>query len=241
MSPLSNNGVDDAKDSSKPRLPKSLQPEPAHDPSTSTPPNERTSLLPKPSTPDNASIHQAGSTYELNEEGTSNTKIWVAEFMVLLKGSVPVIVAYTLQNSLQTLSVLVVGRLSPEALATAAFSYMFAMSTAWLIALGGSTALDTLASSSFTGSKNPHDLGILLQRAIFVLTLFYVPIATLWFFSAPVFRLLGQEEYICIQSAQFLTALIPGGLGYIYFEAMKKYLQAQGQWSCVLILFWTIF
>ena len=105
---------------------------------------------------------------------------------------------------------------------------MFAMSTAWLIALGGTTALDTLASSSFTGSKNPHDLGILLQRGFFVLTAFYIPVAVLWACSAPIFRLLGQEEYICVDSARFLTALIPGGLGYIYFEAMKKYLQAQG-------------
>jgi MATE family multidrug resistance protein len=188
---------------------------------TSTPPNERTSLLPKPTDQDTE-----GETYEV--EDASPAKKWLSEFLLLLRGSVPVILAYTLQNSLQTFSVLIVGRLSPEALATAAFSYMFAMSTAWLIALGGSTALDTLASSSYTGSKNPHDLGVLLQRGFIVLTAFYVPVAILWACSAPVFRLLGQEEYICVDSAKFLTALIPGGLGYIYFEAMKKYLQAQG-------------
>ncbi|TVY92416.1 putative transporter [Lachnellula willkommii] len=192
-------------------------------PST-TPPNEHSSLLPKPSDPQ--SIPSEGETYEV-EDDTSPTKRWLSEFLLLLRGSLPVVLAYTLQNSLQTISVLIVGRLSPEALATAAFSYMFAMSTAWLIALGGSTALDTLASSTFTGSKNPHDLGVLLQRAFIVLTAFYVPVAILWACSAPVFRLLGQEEYICVDSAKFLTALIPGGLGYIYFEAMKKYLQAQ--------------
>ncbi|KAI9743930.1 MAG: hypothetical protein M1818_002664 [Claussenomyces sp. TS43310] len=187
--------------------------------------DERSSLLPKPL--DATDTTEAGETYELEEGRPSQLRLWLAEFLLLLKGSVPVILAYTLQNSLQTVSVLVVGRLSPEALATAAFSYMFAMSTAWLIALGGSTALDTLASSSYTGSKDPHDLGILLQRSIFILGIFYIPVAILWLFSAPVFRLLGQEEYICTQSAQFLGALIPGGLGYIYFEAMKKYLQAQ--------------
>lgn len=194
----------------------------------STPPNERSSLLPKPSDRQPAcSSASEGSTYEF-EENEPPAKLWLHEFLLLLRGSVPVILAYTLQNSLQTFSVLIVGRLSPEALATAAFSYMFAMSTAWLIALGGSTALDTLASSTFTGSKNPHDLGILLQRAFLVLTAMYIPVAILWACSAPVFRLLGQEEYICIDSAKFLTALIPGGLGYIYFESMKKYLQAQG-------------
>jgi multidrug resistance protein, MATE family len=187
-----------------------------------TPPNEQSSLLPRP----DDTTTESGQICECEGESTSRT--WMVEFFVLMKGSLPVIVAYTLQSSLQTISVLVVGRLSPEALATAAFSYMFAMSTAWLIALGGTTALDTLASSSYTGSKNPHDLGVLLQRSFLVLTLFYIPVAVLWVFSASIFRLLGQEEYICVQSAQFLTALIPGSIGYIYFEAMKKYLQAQG-------------
>jgi MATE family multidrug resistance protein len=219
--------MDDSKDS-KSWLPKFFR---QSDKSTTpifTPPNEHSSLLPKPSDSQTASSSASeGETYEF-EENKSPAKLWIYEFLLLLRGSVPVILAYTLQNSLQTLSVLIVGRLSPEALATAAFSYMFAMSTAWLIALGGSTALDTLASSTFTGSKNPHDLGILLQRAFIVLTAFYVPVAILWACSAPVFRLLGQEEYICVDSAKFLTALIPGGLGYIYFESMKKYLQAQG-------------
>lgn len=217
--------MDDSNDSSW--IPKFLRSSNKGSP-ISTPPNERSSLLPKPSDrqPPCSSASE-GSTYEF-EENEPPAKLWLHEFLLLLRGSVPVILAYTLQNSLQTFSVLIVGRLSPEALATAAFSYMFAMSTAWLIALGGSTALDTLASSTFTGSKNPHDLGILLQRAFLVLTAMYIPVAILWACSAPVFRLLGQEEYICIDSAKFLTALIPGGLGYIYFESMKKYLQAQG-------------
>lgn len=220
--------MDDSQDS-KSWLPKFLQSK-NHSP-TSTPPNEREreSLLPKPINAHSVSSSATeGETFEVDED-ESPTKQWLAEFLLLLRGSLPVIVAYTLQNSLQTISVLIVGRLSPEALATAAFSYMFAMSTAWLIALGGSTALDTLASSTFTGSKNPHDLGILLQRSFIVLTAFYVPVAVLWACSAPVFRLLGQEEYICVDSARFLTALIPGGLGYVYFESMKKYLQAQGK------------
>jgi MATE family multidrug resistance protein len=217
--------MDDSNDSSW--IPKFLRSSNKGSP-ISTPPNERSSLLPKPSDPQPpCSSASEGSTYEF-EENEPPAKLWLHEFLLLLRGSVPVILAYTLQNSLQTFSVLIVGRLSPEALATAAFSYMFAMSTAWLIALGGSTALDTLASSTFTGSKNPHDLGILLQRAFLVLTAMYIPVAILWACSAPVFRLLGQEEYICIDSAKFLTALIPGGLGYIYFESMKKYLQAQG-------------
>ncbi|KAK2012755.1 MATE efflux family protein [Colletotrichum eremochloae] len=177
------------------------------------PQSETTALLPKPS------AFASDESYPIRH--------WLAEILLLGKAAIPVILAYTLQNSLQTVSVLIVGRLSPEALATAAFSYMFAMATAWLIALGGTTALDTLASSSFTGSSNKHDLGILLQRGMIVLSAFYAVVAVLWWFSEPVFRALGQENFICVQSSVFLRWLIPGGLGYVWFEAMKKYLQAQ--------------
>ncbi|KAH7122325.1 mate-domain-containing protein [Dendryphion nanum] len=186
------------------------------------PPNERTSLLP----PSDEEWY-TGESYDLEDGGSSSFQLVLQEFWILFKGSIPVVLAYALQNSLQTVSVLIVGRLSPEALATAAFSYMFAMATAWLIALGGTTAIDTLASASFTGSKNRHDLGIILQRSFVVLTTLYIPVAALWIFSEPVFKALGQEDYIARDSAKFLTALVPGGFGYIYFEAMKKYLQAQ--------------
>ncbi|KAK0719498.1 MATE efflux family protein [Lasiosphaeris hirsuta] len=184
--------------------------------------DERTTLLSKPS-----SVLSSSSATESPDLPQYQYKAWLSEIWLLTRTSLPVILAYTLQNSLQTISVLIVGRLSPEALATAAFSYMFAMSTAWLIALGGTTALDTLASSSFTGSSNKHDLGILLQRGMIVLSGFYVVVAVAWAFSEHLFRALGQEEYICVQSAMFLRCLIPGGLGYVWFEAMKKFLQAQ--------------
>lgn len=86
-------------------------------------PHERTSLLPQPS--DDEPIF--GSISEVEDGAQNRTQLIIREFWILLSGSVPVFLAYMLQNSLQTISVLVVGRLSPEALAVAAFSYMFAM------------------------------------------------------------------------------------------------------------------
>lgn len=193
-------------------------------------PNEYTSLLSKP-------IDDGPPWNDPDEhESPFSRALILAEFWLLLKDSTPVILAYTLQNSLQTVSVLIIGRSSPENLAASAFSQMFAMVTAWMIALGGTTAMDTLASSSFTGSSNKHDLGILLQRGFLVLGLFYIPVAGLWAFSEPVFLFLGQDPRLSHDSARFLTCLIPGGLGYIYFEVMKKYLQAQGMSSSDLCL-----
>lgn len=194
--------------------------------SSSSVPDEYTSLLPKLADHDPA-LNQ----HENDGESTKkpSRSLFISEFWLLLKSSTPVILAYTLQNSLQTVSVLIIGRSSPENLAVSAFSQMFAMVTAWMIGLGGTTALDTLASSTFTGSSNKHDLGILLQRGFLVLGLFYVPVAILWACSESVFLFLGQDPQLSRDSARFLTCLIPGGLGYIYFEVMKKYLQAQGR------------
>jgi len=187
-------------------------------------PAEQTALLPK-------DIDEPTEGEVLEEDDTLHTRARIIgkELSTLVKGSIPIILAYTLQNSLQTVSVLVVGRQSPEALATAAFAYMFAMASGWLIALGGTTAIDTLASASFTGSKNPQDLGVILQRAFVILGLFYVPVVGLWFASEPLFKTLGQEAYLARDASRFLMVLAPGGLGYIYFECMKKYLQAQGK------------
>lgn len=96
-----------------------------------------------------------------------------------------------------------------------------------MLIMRSAPTVDTIASASYTGSQNKHDLGIILQRAFFILTLFYLPVIALWIFAEPIFRALGQPEYIAKDGSKFLWVLIPGGLGYIYFECMKKYLQAQ--------------
>jgi hypothetical protein len=90
-------------------------------------------------------ISQNGDDVEMVRDEIENHrgKLLKVEFVKILKTSGPVIFAYMLQNSLQTGSVLVVGRLvsllrsayltqGSDELAVAAFSYMAAMSTAWL-------------------------------------------------------------------------------------------------------------
>lgn len=166
---------------------------------------------------------------------TIQLNIWdkesILELWSLFRDAAPVIVGYMLQMSLQTVTVIISGRRSPLDLSVAAFSLMFALVTGWMIALGGTTALDTLASATFTGSQNKQHLGVLLQRALFVLTLLYIPVAVSWANSKYIFLALGQDPELSHYSSRFLTYLIPGGLGYIFFETMKKYLQAQGELS----------
>ena len=162
-------------------------------------------LLPPRAAPDEDSLPDETAPFLPRDPTTTTSKFhflckrctaeygdWLTELWFLTKAAVPVILAYMLQKKLQTVSVPVVGRLSSEALAVAAFSYMFAMVTAWLISLGGTSALNTLASSSFTSSKNKGNLGVLHQRGIVVLTGFYAVVAVIWAFSEHLSPALGQ-------------------------------------------------
>jgi len=67
------------------------------------------------------------------QEGV-NQELGVVEFdfrlfVSLLYDSVPVILSYILQNSVQTVSIVVAGRLGPHELSVAAFSLMLAFVT----------------------------------------------------------------------------------------------------------------
>ncbi|KAI0820462.1 MATE efflux family protein [Trametes gibbosa] len=159
--------------------------------------------------------------------GSTENQALGALFSSLLIDSVPVILSYVLQNSIQFVAVLVAGRLGPEELSAAAFALMLAMALGWCVALGGTTALDTLGSQAFTGGDRPS-VSIHLQRCIILLWMLFVPVGLLWTFIEPVLLLLGQEEQLSRDVQAFLRVLLLGAPGYIAFESLKKYLQVQG-------------
>ncbi|KAJ1545701.1 hypothetical protein HK405_007740, partial [Cladochytrium tenue] len=153
------------------------------------------------------------------DDGRTGVAVFWEEVWVVTKTSAPVAVAYMLQNSLQTGSVLIVGRMGADELAASAFAFMFAMVTAWVMALGSATAL---------GATNKTEVGVHLQRAIWVMTAMLVPIGVLWWNVEPVLLALGQDPQISSMTGEFLRVLLFGAPGYAYFEALKKFLQAQG-------------
>jgi hypothetical protein len=101
----------------------------------------------------------------------------------------------------------------------------------FIVALGGTTALDTLGSQSFTGGR-PSDLGIHFQRCLVHLWILSIPVVALWWWIKPVLLLLGQEAQLSQDVQAFLRVLTIGFLPYIGFETAKKYLQCQGSLLC---------
>ncbi|KAI8093384.1 mate-domain-containing protein [Halteromyces radiatus] len=153
---------------------------------------------------------------------------WSKEFKWLLKNCIPVIGTYMLQNSLQMASVFTLGRLGATQLAAAALGSMFASVSAWSIAHGMTTALDTLCSQAWTGAKDKTLVGVHLQRALVILGLMFLPIAGIWWNGERILLALNQEPELAEHAGMFLRYLMFGAPAYIAFEAVKKYLQAQG-------------
>ncbi|TFK69093.1 MOP flippase [Pluteus cervinus] len=218
-------------------------------------PSERDPLL--PSAPRNnppnirtevdgveSSLHSADSTQVdfPNEAGlgqaTGPETLNFRLFLSLLLDSIPVILSYILQNSIQTTSVVIAGRLGPDELSVAAFSMMLAFKddptvpsvtpTGWCVALGGTTALDTLGSQAFTGGARPTDLSVHFQRCVLILWILLIPVGVLWSFSERILLALHQPPFLCRDVQRFLRLMVFGAPGYVGFESLKKYLQCQG-------------
>ncbi|KAF8448854.1 mate-domain-containing protein [Boletus edulis BED1] len=183
------------------------------------------------------------------EEAGTTQRFGSKLLVSLIVDSIPVILSYILQNSVQTTAIVVTGRLGPDQLSAAAFSMMLAFVTGysyltgWCIALGGGSALDTLGSQAFTGGIHKTDLSIHLQRCVVLLWALFVPVAVLWFFIEPVLLAIGEPVSLCKDVQDIMRILIFAAPGFIAFESLKKYLQCQGivrAATLVLIVVWPI-
>lgn len=98
----------------------------------------------------------------------------------------------------------------------------------WIVALGGTTALDTLGSQAYTGGSEKTDLSIHFQRCLVILWILLIPVACLWAWVESVLLSFGQSEHLARDVQQFLRLLLFGAPAYVGFESLKKYLQCQG-------------
>ncbi|KAI8070380.1 mate-domain-containing protein [Gongronella butleri] len=171
---------------------------------------------------------QQDTTALANKHEANDDASWKIEFNWLLKNSIPIVGTYLLQNSLQLASVFTLGHLGATELGAAALASMFASVTAWSLAMGSTTALDTLCSQAWTGAKDKTLVGVHLQRSLVILALMFVPIACIWWNGESVLLMLNQDPDISYHAGLFLRCLLIGAPAFIAFEAIKKYLQAQG-------------
>eukprot|EP00698_Gefionella_okellyi_P023939 TRINITY_DN830_c0_g1_i1.p1 TRINITY_DN830_c0_g1~~TRINITY_DN830_c0_g1_i1.p1 ORF type:complete len:482 (+),score=95.33 TRINITY_DN830_c0_g1_i1:202-1647(+) len=147
----------------------------------------------------------------------------------------PVVASYLSQTLLSIINVIYVGHLGPEFLGAAALATLFANVTGYSVVIGLCSALDTLASQA-NGAGNYKHVGLTLQRAIAINSVVAVVIAIIWGFSEHLLVLARQNEMLSYLAGLYIRLLLPGLPFFVVFECVKRYLQAQGIMTPILII-----
>ncbi|KAB8274931.1 major facilitator superfamily domain-containing protein [Aspergillus minisclerotigenes] len=86
---------------------------------------------------------------------------------------------------------------------------------------------NSLGSAVFGQGENIARIGVLLQKYFITVSVMFIPVAILWCFCGPILVVLNVPVELAYGSQRFLRALCPFAVGYIVFEALKKFLQCQ--------------
>ncbi|KAI5955624.1 hypothetical protein KGF54_001126 [Candida jiufengensis] len=165
---------------------------------------------------------------ELNEE-EPKTSIY-NESKILVLNSIPLIITFFLQYSLNVTSIISVGKLGSKQLAAISLSTMTANISGLAIIQGISTCLDTLCAQSY-GKKDFNSVGVHFLRCNYFIMLLFIPIWLFWVFGVKDLLILiigNDEKEICELAGDYLKVLSFGLPGFILFENGKHFLQAQG-------------
>ncbi|KAH3673347.1 hypothetical protein WICMUC_003707 [Wickerhamomyces mucosus] len=161
------------------------------------------------------------------------------EFSILTKYSIPLVITFLLQYSLNVASVFSVGKIGKSELAAVSLAGMTANITGYCLFQGAATALDTLCPQAY-GRKDYKQVGLQFLKCTIFLFLISIPVSLVWIFGAPlILNFLVDDEKLISLATSYLSILAIGLPGFILFETLKKYLQAQNIFhaSTYVILF----
>lgn len=163
----------------------------------------------------------------LLKEGEPETTM-AAELLLLSKYLAPLVVTFLLQYSLTVALVFSVGRLGKLELAAVLLALMTANITGYAIIQGVSTCLDTLCAQAF-GRGDRRMVGVHFLRCTIFLLCLYVPIVFVWTIGAQwvLIRIIPERSLVLL-AVRYLRVLSLGVPGFIVFENLKHFLQAQG-------------
>lgn len=160
-----------------------------------------------------------------------------ADLAALLSLALPMVVVQVGLIFMGTVDTMIVGRVSPQALASAALGNLGFITLA-IVAQGVLLALDPLVAQAVgAGAGAREELGRTVQRGLVLAAFLSVPVSLLMLLAEPVFRLLGQPADVVPDAARYVIRSIPGVFPFLAFVALRQTLQALGH---VRAIVWTI-
>ncbi|KAG6047435.1 hypothetical protein E4U39_000488 [Claviceps sp. Clav50 group G5] len=152
---------------------------------------------------------------------------WQRETRTIISYSMPLIVTFFLQYSINVASVFAVGRIGKVELGAVSLANMSQAISCLAPFQGLATSLDTLCAQAY-GSGHKHLVGLQCQRMACFLLCLSVPVAVLWLFAESILIHVVPDAETARLAALYLRVMIFSIPGLVLFEVGKRFTQAQG-------------
>lgn len=144
----------------------------------------------------------------------------------IILGAVPMILTQCMTQLIIILTVMRLGRESPDWLAGASLGGLVFNLAGLMLTVAPVLAMESVAPQAFGGGRLA-EVGLIAQRAALTALLFLAPAAFLWIFSERILLALGQPPLAANLASSFLHVLVPALPLNAVFEATRKFLYAQ--------------
>ncbi|MED6179774.1 Protein DETOXIFICATION 41 [Stylosanthes scabra] len=149
---------------------------------------------------------------------------WESRLLWLLSGSS--IIVSVLCYLLTFVTLMFTGHLGSVELAGASIACVGIQGLAYGIMLGMASAVQTVCGQAYGAAKHAA-MGVILQRAIILHIAAAVILTSLYWFSGPFLKAIGQSESIAAQAQIFARGLIIQLYAFAIVCPMQRFLQAQ--------------
>lgn len=155
-----------------------------------------------------------------------------SKLKVITMLSFPVVISYLLNSTTGFIIMYFAGHLSskvddPTVFAGISMANMFANVSCFSLLIGMTSSVETLASQH-NGAKNYREVGLVLQRSIFILSLMLIPIAVMWLYTEDIFLALGTDRGICVVMGRYLKIRMATMPIDVLSRSYEKYLCCLG-------------
>ena len=155
--------------------------------------------------PPQTSAPQSGAT-----AAPSGTMAWKREFIALMAIGVPMGLTQLVQFSINTIDLLMIGRLGPDALGGAALGLVMYY-ILFLLGLGPAMAVSPLVSQALGADPNGvEDPRRSVRMGLWAIAIAIPPLSLIYFLTEDIALIFGQPPELARLAAPYILALAPG-------------------------------
>ena len=155
------------------------------------------------------------------------------ELRALLTLAVPVVTVQVGMMLMGVVDTLMVGHVSPAALAAVALGNLYFFAVA-IFGMGVLMGLDPIIAQA-VGARDEPAIARGVQRGMLLAALLATPAMILLWPAGQVFRWLGQPADVVPLAATYARFVIPGVLPFLFYAVLRQTLQAMGRLRAIVI------